>query len=123
MEAVVDPASEAIFDAAIWDNGVQVGAPKGDLEWEALRNHAINLAEAGNLLMMAPRAIDQAGWMSWARALVDAGVLAQKAAEAQSVDAVFQAGGQTFELRPEAYRSLAGSTCPPAGRRPHPPAG
>ena len=96
MEAVVEPAAEAVFDAAVWENGVQVAAPTSDADWQALRNHAISLAEAGNLLMMAPRARDQAGWMSWAQALVDAGVVAQKAADAKSVDAIFGAGGQIY---------------------------
>ena len=56
MKATIEPTAEVVFDAAVWENGVSVGAPKNDEEWNEVRNNALTLAESGNLLIMAPRA-------------------------------------------------------------------
>jgi len=96
MTATIEPTAEVVFDAAVWMNGVSVGAPKNDEEWNAVRNNALTLAESGNLLMMAPRARDEQGWMTRSQALVDAGVGAAKAAESRNLDAVFTAGGTIY---------------------------
>ena len=96
MKSTIEPTSEAVFDAAVWENGVPVGAPKSDDEWNEVRYSALTLAESGNLLMMAPRARDELGWMTRSLALVDAGVGAAKAAESRNLDAVFRAGGQIY---------------------------
>ena len=97
MKATIEPTAEVVFDAAVWENGVSVGAPKNDDEWNDVRNNALTLAESGNLLMMAPRARDELGWMTRSQALVDAGVGAAKAAESRNLDAVFLAGGQIYQ--------------------------
>jgi hypothetical protein len=96
MTATIEPTAEVVFDAAVWVNGVSVGAPKNDEEWNDVRNHALTLAESGNLLMMAPRARDDGAWMTRSQALVDAGVGAAKAAESKDLDAVFVAGGKIY---------------------------
>ena len=96
MKATIEPTAEVVFDAAVWENGVSVGAPKNDEEWNEVRNNALTLAESGNLLMMAPRARDGLGWMTRSQALVDAGVGAAKAAESRNLDDVFLAGGQIY---------------------------
>jgi len=97
MTATIEPSAEVVFDAAVWENGVSVGAPKNDEEWSEVRNSALTLAESGNLLMMSPRAKDQVGWMSRSEALIDAGMAAAKAAETKDLDAVFVAGGHIYE--------------------------
>ena len=97
MTATIEPTAEVVFDAAVWENGVSVGAPKNDEEWNEVRNNALTLAESGNLLMMSPRAKDHAGWMSRSEALIDAGMAAAKAAETRDLDAVFVAGGHIYE--------------------------
>ena len=97
MTATIEPSAEAVFDAAVWENGVSVGAPSSDEEWSEVRNSALTLAESGNLLMMSPRAKDQGGWMNRSEALIDAGVAAARAAETKDLDAVFVAGGHIYE--------------------------
>jgi hypothetical protein len=97
MNATIEPTAEVVFDAAVWENGVSIGAPKNDDEWNEVRNNALTLAESGNLLMMETRAKDQLGWMTRSEALVDAGVGAAKAAESRNLDAVFLAGGQIYQ--------------------------
>jgi len=89
MEAVIIPSSNAIWN-------VSAKAPKGDDEWVMVRNNALALAEAGNLLMIEGRAKDQDAWMRAAQALIDAGTTAFHAAEAKDVDAVTAAGDTIY---------------------------
>src|SRR5262245_24651274 len=56
MEAVVIPSSQAVFDAVVYSNGEVERAPTSEQDWHTLQMHALAVAEAGNLLLMAPRA-------------------------------------------------------------------
>jgi cytochrome c556 len=94
METTVQPVADAVFDAAVWENGVRVGGPRTDDDWKMVQANAMMLAETGNLLMMGSRAKDQTGWMIRSQAMIDAALLASKAAEAKDVDAIFNAGGR-----------------------------
>ena len=101
MEATIHPSSEIVFDAVgtiVSANGVEEIAPKNDEEWAMVRRTALTLAESGNLLMIGERAKDQGDWIKLSRALVDAGVVAMKAAEARNPEALFEAGGKLFEV-------------------------
>ena len=73
METTVEPVSNAVFDAAVWENGVQVGGPKTADEWKAVQASALMLAETTNLLLMNGRAKDQLGWTIRTQAIFDAG--------------------------------------------------
>ena len=85
MQAIVIPASDVV-----WAVGAE--APKNDEEWTKVRNNALALAEAGNLLMIGDRAKDQGEWVKMSQALVDAGTAAFHAAEAKNVEGVMMAG-------------------------------
>jgi hypothetical protein len=85
MEAVIIPSSNAIWN-------VPAEAPKSDEDWATVRNNALALAEAGNLLMIGDRAKDQDAWMKASQALIDAGTTAFRAAEAKDLDAITAAG-------------------------------
>jgi cytochrome c' len=69
------------------------GGPKDENEWAAVRRNALTLAESGNLLMMPGRARDQGDWAKDVKALVDAGNLAYKAAEAKDAQALAAVAG------------------------------
>ena len=97
METSVEPVSNAVFDAAVWVNGVQVGGPKTDDEWKMVKANALMLVETGNLLMMGSRAKDQAGWITRTQAMMDAGYEAAKAADAKNTQAVFNAGTKIYQ--------------------------
>ena len=86
-DAMISPSSDAIFD-------IGRAAPKDAAGWSALRNHAIILAEAGNLMMVEGRAKDKGEWMKLSRALVDAAAVALKAVQAKNADGVVKAGDQ-----------------------------
>jgi hypothetical protein len=97
MEASVEPASNAVFDAAAWVNGVQVGGPKTDDDWKLVQANALMLAEAGNLLLMGPRMKDQTGWVTRTQAMMDAASEAAKAAEQKNTEAIFNAGTKIYQ--------------------------
>ena len=96
MEASVEPASNAVFDAAAWVNGVQVGGPKTDDDWKLVQANALMLAETGNLLLMGPRLKDQTGWVIRTQAMMDAANEAAKAAEQKNTEAIFDAGTKVY---------------------------
>ena len=97
METTVEPVSNAVFDAAVWENGVQVGGPKTADEWKAVQANALMLAETTNLLLMNGRAKDQVGWTIRTQAMKDAAMEAARAAEAKSTQAIFDAGTHIYQ--------------------------
>ena len=97
METTVEPISNKVFDAAAWENGVQVGGPKTDDDWKMVEANAVMLAETGNLLLMGSRMKDQTGWVTRTQAMMDAANEAAKAAAAKNTGAVFDAGTKIYE--------------------------
>jgi cytochrome c556 len=96
MQGIVDPASDVVWEsvATIYrKDGVEERRPQTKEAWDNVRNHAMMLAEAGNLLMMPPRAKDGGEWMQRAQELVDTATVALRAAEAKNVDQLLQVGG------------------------------
>src|SRR6478672_10158588 len=64
MDALVDPGSDYIWDSVetvVSAKGTEEKAPHTDEEWKAVRNHAIMLLEATNLLQMPGRHVAKAG--------------------------------------------------------------
>jgi len=101
MESVIAHAAEVYWDSVqvtVDAEGTHERKPETDEEWEFVWASALALAESGNLLMMEPRALDDGAWMQFARSLVDAGVAAAEAAQAQDVERVFAAGEQVYNV-------------------------
>jgi hypothetical protein len=71
--------------------------PRTDEEWLNVEASATVLTEAGNLLMMEGRALDNGHWMERARALREAGASVHEAAKARNASAVFERGGVLFD--------------------------
>jgi hypothetical protein len=97
METTVEPVSNAVFDAAVWENGVQVGGPKTEDDWKLVQANALMLAETANLLLMDGRAKDQVGWPIRTQAMKDAALEAARAAEAKNTQAIFEAGTHIYQ--------------------------
>lgn len=100
MQALVDPTADEIWDSVrtiITDKGSEEIRPRTNAEWDAVRNHAVALAESGNLLMMVPRAKDGGEWMKRAQELVDTSERAIRAAEAKNAEQLFTVGGEIYE--------------------------
>lgn len=100
MEWVMDPAADVIWDSVksiITETGTREIAPHTDAEWDAVRNAAATVMEAGNLLMIEGRAKDNKAWMAAARRLSDAANQAIKAAQAKNTEALFTEGGNIYK--------------------------
>ena len=107
MQAVIDPTADAIWDSVKsidTKEGSQEIRPKTDEEWTAVRNAAITVAEAGNLLMLVPRAKDGGEWMKRAQEMIDTGEAAIRAAEAKNADRLFTVGGDIYEACSNCHR-------------------
>jgi hypothetical protein len=98
MEGIVIPSSQAIFDAVVYLNGQLVQGPKTDEDWANLRIQALALAEAGNLLIMPPRAKDTGDWVKLALDLNSQAIIAAQAAEKKDLNALLAAGGNVYEV-------------------------
>jgi hypothetical protein len=100
MQAVIDPTADEIWDAVrtiVTAEGTEEIRPRTSAEWDAVRNHAVALAESGNLLMMVPRAKDGGEWMQRAQELIETSERAIRAAEARNAEQLFNAGGDIYE--------------------------
>ena len=101
MESVIAHASQVYWGAVeviVDADGVTENYPETDEEWESVWAAAMSIAESGNLLMMAPRAVDDGAWMQFSAALVKVGVEAAAAAEAKDPERVFAAGEQVYNV-------------------------
>ncbi len=97
---ILDPAADLVWDSAgtiITAEGRRELAPTTQEGWDKVRNAAAILAETGNLLMMPGRSVSKE-WNGFARDLQDAGQLVMGAAQAQDSDALFDAGGELYQV-------------------------
>jgi hypothetical protein len=124
MLEIVDPIGDAIFDSVsvvITAAGTKETQPRTDAEWLAVRNNALILAEAGNLLKMtrpvaptkpipgvapetpgpddlSPAQVEvllkqnRAPFNAFAQKLTDAALIALRAVDARSVEGLYEAG-------------------------------
>jgi hypothetical protein len=110
MDSIVIPASTAIFDAVIYSNGALVQAPMTDEDWHMIRMQALASAEAGNLLMMTPRAKDQGDWIKHCREFTTASAAAANAAKDKDVARLLKAGGDLYTTCTACHRQYVPDT-------------
>ncbi len=96
MDAIIIPSSQRVFDAVVYVNGQLEQSPKSDDDWFGVQMSALAVAEAGNLLMLPPRAKDNGEWLTFSRALTDSAYRVAQAAEAKNLDLVLQTGGEMY---------------------------
>lgn len=99
MEWVIDPAADAVWESVaiiITEKGENHKAPKTDEEWTKVLSGAATLVESGNLLMMQGRARDDKKWLTAAKRMTDASMIALKAAEKKDVAALFDSGATIY---------------------------
>ena len=99
MEWVIDANADVIWDSVKSISnakGTTEIYPRTDAQWEAVRNSAATLVEAGNSLMIEGRTKDNQQWMKFAKQLSQSAELAPKAAQDKNKDALFDAGGDIY---------------------------
>ena len=89
MIDIIYPTSDALFY-------IERTPPKTDADWGVIRQNALTLAEAGNLLMMPSRAWDSDGFVKDAKLLVDAGAAAYKLAAAKDLKGIVELNDQLY---------------------------
>jgi hypothetical protein len=117
MQALVDPAADAVWESVgtiITPDGTADIRPQSDEEWTAVQNHALALAESGNLMMMGSRAGGSDEYVGFARQLIEQSTRAVKAAEARDADALFTIGGDIYDVCTNCHRRFS----PEIGSRP-----
>ena len=120
MDSMVDPGSDVLWDSVetvVSAKGTEEKMPRTDEEWKNVRNHAMMLLEATNLLKMpgrhvakpgekaedpkvelAPEEIekminaDRASWVKFANGLHDATMESFKAIEKRDVEGLLNTG-------------------------------
>jgi hypothetical protein len=123
MLSVIDPSADVLWESVAvisTEKGVEERHPRTDEDWANVRNHAVVLIEAANLLMIPGRKVappgkalqdegipgvlkaaevqslidgDHNAFASRALALHDAGVAALKAIDEKNVDGLSEVGG------------------------------
>jgi hypothetical protein len=100
MWELFEPTADHYWQAVGWiedKNGVKEIVPRTPAEWDAVRNAATTVAEAGNLLLMKERAVGRADWISYTQALIKAAIVARDAAIARDPKRVFDAGADLYD--------------------------
>ncbi len=107
MHDVVYPHAHQVWKSVgtiVTAEGTEEIRPRSDLEWEDVHSGARTLMEAGNLLMMDGRAIDNEAWMEHCRELIEASATVLKSAEAYDADAVFTQGELIYNACQNCHR-------------------
>lgn len=100
MAAIVDPSADVVWEAVgtvITAEGAHEIRPQTNEEWDAVKNAAWVLAEAGNSLMIGNRPKDTTDWPRLAQGMSQTALRAVRAAEARDAAALFSAGGDIYE--------------------------
>jgi hypothetical protein len=100
MNWILDPQADVIWGSAgtiTTLEGVEDLAPTTQEGWDAVRNAAATLAEAGNLLQIPGHSRGE-DWNEIARGLTSTAVLLIEAAENKNDTQVFDYGGQLYNV-------------------------
>jgi hypothetical protein len=95
MRGIVGPSANVVFEAVsttVSAAGIEEKQPKTDAEWLEVASGAAALVESANLLVAGDRAIDRGEWVTMAKAMADAGMVALKATQAKDPAGVLAAG-------------------------------
>jgi len=95
MQGIVVPASTALYNAVsttVTDKGTEEVFPRNDREWEIVGSKAMALVEAANLLKVEGRARDHGDWMRMSDAMNTAAMLAYRATQKKSIEALLASG-------------------------------
>jgi hypothetical protein len=95
MRGIVGPAANVVFESVsttVSAAGIEEKQPRTDAEWLEVSSSAAALVESANLLVAGDRAIDKGEWVTMAKAMADAGMVALKATQAKDAAGVLAAG-------------------------------
>jgi len=106
MRGTVSMAAEDYWQSVsivIDRDGEHENFPETEAEWERVWAAGITLAETGNLLRIPPRNIDDPEWARLTQAMIDTGMDAARAADAQDHLAVLDEGERIYNVCTECH--------------------
>ena len=95
MDGIVAPASTTVYQSVstiVDEKGITENYPRSEEEWDVVSASAVALAEAGGLLMVGKRVVDEDRWPKLVQAMVDASLISMKAADSRDRDALLASG-------------------------------
>lgn len=105
MYGMIEPLSNVVFNSVqtiVDTDGVHEILPQTEDEWEFIRNSALSLADAGNLVMVdrelsegTPERGDD--WAGYVNGMMDTAQEAAEAARQRDAEALFTAGSNLYE--------------------------
>ncbi len=103
MAWVLDPAADVIWGSAGWiitGEGAQDLTPTTQDAWDQVRHSAAVIAESGNLLLMPhlQPETDAEAWVEFSRGMTRVAQQALDAVDAQDSDALFETGGDLYNV-------------------------
>jgi len=99
MAHLVDPGAWAFWRASgevTTESGVKSLTPTTEEGWLAAENGAVQVAEAGNLMLLPGRVRDEE-WIRLSKKLTHDGLAAKAAAEARDPERMFATGAEMFK--------------------------
>jgi len=99
MNWILDDRADVVWASVgsiITEKGEEQLAPKTEEDWAAVRNAAATVAQAGNLLLLAPHARDQGDWAAMTHKMIEEANKCVQAAEAKDLETLFTAGGDMY---------------------------
>jgi len=101
MNWILDPTADVIWGSSGWIltfEGEQDLTPTTQEGWDAVRNAAATIAEAGNLLMMPGHAMEGDDWIEISQGLTATAERLVDAAERKDAEALFNLGGTLYNV-------------------------
>ncbi len=100
MELVMERQADIVWSATgtiITEAGVEERSPKTEEDWIAVKAAAVNLVEAGNLLMLPQRAQDGDRWMDNVQNMMGQGEKMIAAIDRKDTRAMFDVGSDLYD--------------------------
>lgn len=107
MNAVIERPANVVWESVgevHTPSGIEARSPKTPEEWQTVRDAAVTLTEAANLLMMPGRAWDSGEWMGAAAGLIVEGERMIDAIDRKSTQEVFDVGADLYEACVRCHR-------------------
>lgn len=109
MRSLITFSAETYWESVsviVDESGITEHAPETDEDWIEVWAAGMSLAEAGNLLMMPPRGIDDPEWTRLSTALVDVGFEAARVASTRDFEGVLDVGEQIYNVCVECHQEF-----------------
>lgn len=101
MRSIITFSAETYWESVsviVDADGITEHQPETEEDWIEVWAAGMSLAEAGNLLMMPPRAVDDPEWVRLSTELVDVGFEAAQIASARDFEGVLDYGERIYNV-------------------------